>query len=57
MTTYAALHNYDIKYDEFAQKFFICSKLDNRPQIGGFDKAAEAIDFAEKRVIAQGRTL
>ena len=57
MTTYATLQNYDIKYDEFAQKFFICSKLDNRPSIGGFDKAADAIDFAEKRVVAQGRKL
>lgn len=44
--------NFNIEYCEVMKKYFITSKseTDNRPQIGGFEFAAEAIDFAHKRV-------
>ncbi len=50
MKRYATLNKYNIDYEPFMQEFFISSKHDNRPQIGGFKVAADAIDFAEKRV-------
>lgn len=50
MIHYARFDKFDIKYDEFMQKFFITSKNEGRPEIGGFDKAADAIEFACKRV-------
>ena len=44
--------NFNIAYDEVMKKYFITSKseTDNRPTIGGFNFAAEAIDFALTRV-------
>lgn len=57
MERYATLEKYNIDYDTFSQKFYISSKNDGRPQIGAFDKAADAIDFAEKRIIAEASKL
>ena len=51
MTRYATLKEYNIDYDEISKEFFITSKTDGRPMIGGFNKAADAIDFADKRVV------
>lgn len=51
MIPYAKFKNFDISYDQFMQKFFITSKQEGRPEIGGFDKASDAIEFAFKRVI------
>ena len=51
MTIYARSENYNISYDEIQQEFYITSKDDNRPQIGSFKTAADAIDFAERRVM------
>ena len=50
MTLYAKFDKFNISYDEVMQKFFITSKTDGRPDIGGFDKASEAIEFACVRV-------
>ena len=50
MKKYASFESFNISYDEIMKKFFITSKTEGRPDIGGFDKAAEAIDFALKRV-------
>jgi len=57
MVLYAELSKYDIRYDTFEKKFYITSKKDGRPQIGGFDKAADAIEFAEIRVVQVGGEL
>ena len=46
-------HNgFNISYDEVMRKYFITSKseTDNKPQIGGFEFAADAIIFALDRV-------
>ncbi len=53
MVTYARLEVFDIKYDTYEKKFFIFSKEDNRPTIGGFETASDAITFADKRVIKE----
>lgn len=50
MTPYAKFEKFNISYDDILKKYFITSKTDGRPDIGGFDKAAEAIDFAQSRV-------
>ena len=57
MTRYATLKEYNIGYDEISKEFFITSKTDGRPMIGGFNKAADAIDFADKRVVQIGKRL
>ena len=57
MTTYAEMENYNISYDEIGQGFYITSKKDNRPMIGSFDVASEAIEFAEIRVKQTGAKL
>lgn len=47
----AHFEDFNISFDEGLQKFFITSKEDaNHPQIGGFDRAAGAIIFAQDRV-------
>lgn len=43
---------FNISYEPIMKKFFITSKseTESRPQIGGFDLAAQAIEFALSRV-------
>jgi hypothetical protein len=50
MTIYAKFEKFNISYDEILKKWFITSKTDGRPDIGGFDYPALAIDFANNRV-------
>ena len=55
MIIYAKFNKFNIGYERFMQKFFILSKTDEdtRPQIGSFNCAADAIDFA--LVVGRGR--
>jgi len=57
MRRYATTEKYNIDEDTIANKFYITSKKDNRPMIGGFDTAAEAFEFAEVRVVQVGGEL
>lgn len=50
MTPYAKFKDFNILYDTTLKQYFIASKDEGRPSIGGFDIAANAIDFAIKRV-------
>ena len=52
MITQSRHANFNIGYEPVMKKFFITSKseADDRPSIGGFDLAAQAIEFALKRV-------
>jgi len=50
MTLYAKFDTFNISYEPIMRKFFITSKVDGHPDIGGFDFAVNAIDFAQKRV-------
>lgn len=52
MTPYAKFKDFNILYDTTLKQYFIASKDDTegRPSIGGFEFAANAIDFAVKRV-------
>lgn len=52
MKVYARFKEFNIAFDEIMQKFFITSKAEtmDRPMIGGFDTACDAILFANSRV-------
>ena len=50
MIDYAIFDTFKIGYDTTLRKFFITSKNNGQVEIGGFDLAADAIEFATKRV-------
>ena len=52
MTIQSKHDNFNIGFCDLTKKFFIMSKSEDeaRPQIGGFDFASTAIEFAQKRV-------
>ena len=50
MQHYATFDTFKIGFDITLRKFFITSKNDGTIEIGGFDVAADAITFAQKRV-------
>jgi len=50
MIMYAKMEHFNIEYDEFQQEYYITSKKDGRPQIGSFETARDAIEFATQRV-------
>ena len=51
MKRYSTQTDFNIDYDEIEKKFYISSVHGgNRPMIGGFATAAQAIDFGNRRV-------
>ena len=50
MIDYAIFDTFKIGYDTTLRKFFITSKNNGQVEIGGFDLAVDAIEFATKRV-------
>lgn len=50
MKHYATFDKFNIGFDTTLRKFFITSKTEGHPEIGGFSFAAEAILFAQDRV-------
>lgn len=50
MIKYAQFDKFDISFDPIMKKYFITSKEEGRPEIGGFQYAADAITFADERV-------
>ena len=50
MIDYAIFETFKIGYDTTLRKFFITSKNNGQVEIGGFNLAVEAINFAQQRV-------
>ena len=50
MTIYARFEKFNISFDKFMGKWFITSKTDGHPEIGAFNYAVDAINFANSRV-------
>ena len=50
LVIYAKFDDYNISYDEFRQEFCITSKTGSGTEIGWFQYASDAIEFADKRV-------
>ena len=50
MILYAKFEDFNISYEPIMKKYFITSKRDGQPEIGGFEFASDAIIFADTRV-------
>ena len=50
MILYTSFEEFNISYEPIMKKFFITSKTEGHPEIGGFDFAVDAINFAIQRV-------